>query len=72
MKQMELAWTPSYEGQDSMVAMVETMKELGLEPALVTPAWTDEATGLMLEIDLAFIRPFARTRFEAIRKSRKT
>jgi FkbM family methyltransferase len=56
MVQMELAWTPTYEGQAEMGEMVGLMRELGLEPALVAPAWTDEATGLTPEIDVTFIR----------------
>jgi Methyltransferase FkbM domain len=54
--QLELAWTPSYEGQAEMGEMVGLMKELGFEPALASPAWTDEATGIMPEIDVAFVR----------------
>jgi FkbM family methyltransferase len=56
MVQMELAWTPSYEGQAEMGHMVDTMRELGLEPASVAPSWTDRATGLMPEIDVTFFR----------------
>jgi FkbM family methyltransferase len=56
MVQVELAWTPSYEGQAEMGHMVDTMRELGLEPGSVAPSWTDRATGLMPEIDVTFIR----------------
>ena len=55
MVQMELAWTPSYEGQAEIGEMVDLMRGLGFEPALVAPAWTDAATGLMPEIDVVFI-----------------
>ncbi|HSS12541.1 MAG TPA: FkbM family methyltransferase [Rhizomicrobium sp.] len=57
MVQMELAWTPSYEGQAEMGEMVDVMRELGLEPGSVAPSWTDKATGLMPEIDVTFFRP---------------
>lgn len=60
MVQMELAWTPSYEGQTEMGHMVDTMRELGLEPGSVAPSWTDKATGLMPEIDVTFFRPAPR------------
>ncbi len=56
MVQMELAWTPSYEGQAEMGHTVDTMRELGLEPGSVAPSWTDRATGLMPEIDVTFFR----------------
>ena len=56
MVQMELAWTPSYEGQAEMGHTVDTMRELSLEPGSVAPSWTDRATGLMPEIDVTFFR----------------
>jgi hypothetical protein len=56
MIQMELAWTPSYEGQSELGVMVDHMRELGFEPAMVAPAWINEITGLMPEIDVVFVR----------------
>jgi FkbM family methyltransferase len=56
MIQMELAWTPSYEGQAEMGTMVSALRELGFEPAWVASAWTDPATLLMPEVDVTFIR----------------
>jgi FkbM family methyltransferase len=62
MVQLELAWTPSYEGQAEMGEMLGLMRGLGFEPALVWSTWTDEATGLMPEIDVVFIKPSGRGR----------
>lgn len=59
MVQMELAWTPSYEGQAEMGVMVTAMRDCGFEPAWVSSAWTDPNTLLMHEIDVTFIRRIA-------------
>jgi len=56
MVQLEVAWTPSYEGQAELGVMVGLMNGLGFQPIQVDPAWTDSA-GIIREIDVVFARP---------------
>lgn len=55
MVQLELAWTPAYEGQAELSEMAGLMREQGFVPILIEPAWTDK-NGTLREMDVVFVR----------------
>jgi FkbM family methyltransferase len=55
MVQLELAWTPAYEGQAELSEMASLMREQGFMPILIEPAWTDK-NGVLREMDVVFVR----------------
>lgn len=54
--ELELSLAPLYEGQLLMPAMVERMEAAGLTLWSLRPAWADQRTGRLLQVDGVFLR----------------